>query len=254
MNDGDPKVLILTPIKDAARHLNRYVELVEALDWPGDRLSIGFLEGDSQDGTYALAQTLLPRLRQRCARAELFRRDFGFTMPPGTPRWAPAFQLLRRTVLARARNHLLFRMLENEDWVLWLDVDIVGYPPDVLRRLIGSGFMIVVPNCVTCSGGPTFDRNNWAAQGAVTLSDRRGTGPMRLDSVGGTMLLVQADLHRDGLIFPSYRYGLESRTIRAQHPVWGRGEIETEGLAAMAADMGVQCWGLPDLEIVHAEV
>ncbi len=32
----------------------------------------------------------------------------------------------------------------------------------------------------------------------------------------------------------------------------GLGEIETEGLAMMARDMGVQCWGVPDLEIFHA--
>jgi hypothetical protein len=29
------------------------------------------------------------------------------------------------------------------------------------------------------------------------------------------------------------------------------GEIETEGFAIMAKDMGVECWGLPDLEIFH---
>jgi len=28
-------------------------------------------------------------------------------------------------------------------------------------------------------------------------------------------------------------------------------EIETEGLAMMAKDMGIECWGLPDLEIRH---
>ena len=29
------------------------------------------------------------------------------------------------------------------------------------------------------------------------------------------------------------------------------GEIETEGLGIMAADMGLECWGLPLLEIRH---
>jgi peptide chain release factor subunit 1 len=76
---------------------------------------------------------------------------------------------------------------------------------------------------------------------------------MRLDAVGGTMLLVRADLHRDGLVFPSFLYGVASSHIRSKHPVWGKGEIETEGLGAMAADMGIQCWGLPDLEIIHAD-
>lgn len=76
---------------------------------------------------------------------------------------------------------------------------------------------------------------------------------MRLDAVGGTMLLIRADLHRDGLIFPAFPYGAGSSRIRSSHPLWGKGEIETEGLGIMAADMGVQCWGLPDLEIIHAD-
>jgi peptide chain release factor subunit 1 len=67
------------------------------------------------------------------------------------------------------------------------------------------------------------------------------------------MLLVRADLHRDGLIFPAFRYGIESSTMRKPHPTWGMGEIETEGLAMMARDMGYQCWGLPDFEIFHSQ-
>jgi len=66
------------------------------------------------------------------------------------------------------------------------------------------------------------------------------------------VLLVRADLHRDGLVFPPFRYGLESAFVRSEHPIWQKGEIETEGLAVMAHDMGAQCWGLPDLEVVHA--
>jgi len=53
-------------------------------------------------------------------------------------------------------------------------------------------------------------------------------------------------------VFPSFRYGLRSAAVRDPHPLWGLGEIETEGLAIMARDMGVQCWGVPDLEIIHA--
>src|SRR5690606_28563036 len=112
---------------------------------------------------------------------------------------------------------------------------------------------ILHPHCVLVPGGPTFDLNAWAAKGTRTMADMRGQGPVRLDAVGGTMLLVRAALHRDGLIFPPYRYGVPSPTIRDRHPVWGQGEIETEGLAAMAADMGIQCWGLPDVEVIHGE-
>ena len=50
------------------------------------------------------------------------------------------------------------------------------------------------------------------------------------------MLLIHADIHREGLVFPTFSYKLH---------------IETEGLAIMARDMGYTCWGLPNLEIFH---
>lgn len=84
------------------------------------------------------------------------------------------------------------------------------------------------------------------------MQTMRGQGLVRLDAVGGTMLLVKADIHRDDLIFPPFKYGLPNSSIRPTHDVWGQGEIETEGLGIMAADMGHQCWGLPDLEILHS--
>jgi peptide chain release factor subunit 1 len=250
--ETQPSVLILTPVKDARRHLDRYVALIEAIAWPRERLSIGILEGDSVDDTWGKLAECRPRLERRCSRVTFARRDFGFRMPAGVPRWAPAYQLVRRGVLARARNNLLSRALGGEDWVLWIDVDVVDYPPDILPRLLGTGCDIVHPHCVERPGGRTFDLNAWADRGARTMADLRGAGIVRLDAVGGTMLLVRADLHRDGLIFPPFRYGLPSQHIRARHPLWGCGEIETEGFGALAADMGVQCWGLPDIEIVHA--
>lgn len=246
-----PSVLILTPAKDATSYLETYASLIDRLDWPRERLAVGILEGDSTDGTYEALQKLLPRLERRAGRVTLHKKDYGFRMPPGQPRWAPGLQLARRQILARARNQLLFRALRDEDYVLWVDIDLADYPPDVLRQLIATGFDVVTPNCVVTPGGKSFDLNAWAEQGRVTLDHRRGQGPVRLQSVGGTMLLVRADLHRDGLIFPPFRYGNENPNARQRHPVWGRGEIETEGLAIMALDMGVQPWGLPDLEIVH---
>ena len=60
----------------------------------------------------------------------------------------------RRVVLARARNRLLSAALRDEEWVLWLDVDLVDYPPDVLRRLLATGKRIVTPHCVIATRRP----------------------------------------------------------------------------------------------------
>jgi hypothetical protein len=81
----------------------------------------------------------------------------------------------------------------------------------------------------------------------VHLEDLRSEGDLvELDAVGGTMLLVRADLHRDGLVFPSFPYGGRNSRIRGN-----LGELETEGLGMMAHDMGHRCWGMPNLEIRH---
>lgn len=147
------KVLVLTPVKDAARHLERYIELLEGLSYPRSLLSLGLMESDSKDDTFETLLGLEQRLSARCRRVELAKRDFGFRMPAGIPRWAPAYQLLRRSVLARSRNHLLFRALRDEDWVLWIDVDVIQYPANVVKTLLATKLDIVQPHCVVEEGG-----------------------------------------------------------------------------------------------------
>jgi hypothetical protein len=251
-----PTVLVLTPVKNAAPHLATHFAALARLSYPPKRMSLGFLESDSTDATYAALRAHLPGLRRRYRRARLWKRDFGFQVPAGYPRWAPAFQIPRRTVLAKSRNHLLARALADEEWVLWLDVDVVEYPPDIVERLLATGKDVIHPHCVKAYGGPTFDLNAWRDQGRVHMEDLRGrASPVRLDAVGGTMLLVRADRHRDGLIFPPFPYGQRSPLPRDPNP-WSPGivgELDTEGLGIMARDMGVQCWGLPDVEILHAD-
>ncbi|MGF1503417.1 MAG: hypothetical protein ACFBSD_16570 [Paracoccaceae bacterium] len=248
MTDATPAVLVLTPVKDASAFLEGYAERLLALDYPPERLSVGLLEGDSADDTAERAAEAVARLGARFARAGLWRRDFGARFPSVFPRWWGGIQKTRRAALARARNRLLFEALGSEAWVLWLDVDVIEYPADVLRRLLATGERIVQPNCVLDYGGPSFDRNAWAGRRKRYLSDLRGQGDLvRLDGVGGTMLLVHADLHREGLVFPPFPYR-PSTPMRLPRNMLA---METEGLALMARDMGVACWGMPGLEIRH---
>ncbi len=267
------KILILTPVKDAEPFLDTHFRNLENLTYPHQNISLGFLEGDSQDNTYTILSERMPELNKKFRKATVWKKDFGFLIPEKTPRWDGRIQHERRTILARSRNRLLFRALDDEDWVFWLDVDIEEYPPDIIQTLLHSGKEIIQPNCVTEYGGPSFDRNAWRDKGRMHLDDLRDTGEyVELHAVGGTMLLVRADIHRDGLIFPPYLYGTKNRRIRKhqflfanwKERIFGlpkaakkilkddyRGEIETEGLGMMAHDMGHICWGMPNLEIKH---
>jgi hypothetical protein len=247
------EILILTPVKNGRRHLPRYFELISRLESGAAPLSVAFLEGDSRDGSFEALEAALPSLEQRFARAETWRRHDGLEI--AGPRWRVEVQRARRAAIARARNRLLTASLGQAEWVLWLDVDVMDYPPDLLLRLLAAGKEIVTPHCVYPTGG-SFDANTFIlangkddpkylrdglfqpprGEGRLYLEDVADQDLVRVDCVGGTALLVRADLHRDGLNFPAYSYG---------------GYIETEGLAMMARDMGHACWAMPKLHIIH---
>ena len=258
------RVLMLTPVKDAEEFLERYFANLRGLAYPHELLSLGMLESDSEDATWARLEEERPRLKREFRSVTLCRRDFGYRIPPGRSRWSASLQIGRRAALARSRNHLLFRALQDEDWVLWLDVDVIEYPADIIETLLAPGRDIVTPNCVRTPGGKSYDLNAWRDRGRLHLHDLRAEGDLvPLDAVGGTMLLVRADVHRGGLIFPPFLYGRSNprarhfnhfvtiyrpwRVLEGDH----RGEIETEGLAMMAHDMGYQCWGMPNVEVIH---
>ena len=258
----DAKVLILTPVKDAESSLEIYFDGLYRLTYPRELLSFGFLESDSANNTYQEIERRLAALSQQFRAASLWKKDFGFHIPKRMPRWDNRIQLERRSVLARSRNYLLSRALDD-DWVLWLDIDIIEYPPDIIEKLITTGKPIVQPHCVKDYGGATYNPNAWRDKGKYLLQDLRNEGELvKLHAVGGTMLLIQADIHRQGLIFPPFLYGRKNPLMRKNNGFTGRGirrffrkrsgEVETEGLGLMAHDMGYECWGLPRLEIRHA--
>lgn len=63
-----------------------------------------------------------------------------------------------------------------------------------------------------------------------------GLRTVEIDGVGGTALMVKAEVHRDGAMFPPF-------------PFYKM--IETEGFAKMAKRLGYRAWGLPDYLVYH---
>lgn len=249
----DSSVVVLTPVKNAAHHAAGYVDRILGLDHPHQKLRVAVLISDSDDGTADAFRSEFLRLSEAGVDAAVFEHNFDYRLPEGTHRWAQAHQLERRIVLAKSRNHLLSRGLGDADWALWIDVDVVEFPSDVIARLLSVGGDIVEPRCVNAVGNE-FDFNAWTDHGRFHLGDYVGEGLVELHAVGGTMLLVRADRHRDGLIWPAYLHGIGNERTRTDPMRSGRpeiGEVETEGLAIMANDMGIACWGLPDLTIQH---
>lgn len=180
-------------------------------------------------------------------------------------------QRARRAAMARARNSILFTTIgPSTSWVLWLDADVVETPHSLIQDLASHDKPIVVPNCFqrfTNDRGELdirpYDYNSWqdseeaaklaAGMGSeeillegyndmptyrtlmAMIADKEEHRDQRaiisLDGVGGTALLVKAEVHRDGAMFPPFPF---------YHL------METEGFAKMAQRLGWSCWGLPN--------
>ncbi|PYI05334.1 alpha-1,6 mannosyltransferase subunit [Aspergillus sclerotiicarbonarius CBS 121057] len=185
-------------------------------------------------------------------------------------------QKVRRESMSRARNSLLFTTLgPSTSWVLWLDSDIIETPKTLIQDLTAHDKPVIVPNCFQRYYNKDskkmdvrpYDFNSWidsatAQQLADTMdpdeillegyaelptyrtlmaymANTRAPRPSReteLDGVGGTALMVKADVHRDGAMFPAFPF---------YHLV------ETEGFAKMAKRLGYAVYGLPDYFVYH---
>ncbi|KAJ5924331.1 hypothetical protein N7466_008518 [Penicillium verhagenii] len=191
-------------------------------------------------------------------------------------RHAMAAQKERRESMSRARNSLVFTTLgPSTSWVLWLDADIIETPPSLIQDLTRHDQPVIVPNCFQRYYDSKerkwdirpYDYNSWIdseeAQALAAnmgpdeillegyaelptyrtlmayLPDFNDLDPHRmvaLDGVGGTALMVKADVHRDGAMFPAFPFF---------HLV------ETEGFAKMAKRLGYAVFGLPDYFVYH---
>jgi len=185
-------------------------------------------------------------------------------------------QHTRRAAMSKARNSLLFTTIgPSTAWILWLDADIIETPPSLIQDLASHDKPVIVPNCfqryVDDDGQRAirpYDYNSWQdSEQAQTLAKAMGPDDillegyaematyrtlmarvaetentrdlnklMQLDGVGGTALMVKAEVHRDGAMFPPFAF---------YHL------IETEGFAKMARRLGWECWGLPNYFVYH---
>lgn len=164
-------VLILTPFKEAAHHIERYFDNINRLTYPHNLISLGFLVSDSKDGTVEKLQQHARWFQahrqepwQQFHRISIFQKDFSYDLPNTEERHAFNVQVERRKIMAKSRNTLLSAALTEEiSWVLWLDGDVVEYPATLLEELIALDKDVIAPNCWWHSyneeGG--YDRNNW---------------------------------------------------------------------------------------------
>lgn len=148
------RVLILTPLRDAAHHLNKYFDLISALTYPHELIDLAFLVGDTTDDTLATLVAELDRIQQRKDEvsfhsATIIEKDFGVALSQNDvkARHGVKAQGPRRKAMGKARNYLLSSALKPEhSWVYWRDVDIFDSPGRIIEDFIAHDKDILVPS------------------------------------------------------------------------------------------------------------
>lgn len=149
------RVLILTPLRDAAPYLSKYFDLLSELTYPHNLIDLAFLVGDSSDDTLAVLSAELDRVQKRTDKipfrsALIIEKDLGvITGQSVEERHSFAAQGPRRKAIGRARNYLLYTALKPEhSWVYWRDVDIQDSPGKILEDFMDHNKDILVPSTI----------------------------------------------------------------------------------------------------------
>ncbi|RKP27662.1 hypothetical protein SYNPS1DRAFT_12342, partial [Syncephalis pseudoplumigaleata] len=163
---NDNTTLILTPVKNAAFHLDAYFRNLGLLAFPKHKLSLGFLVGESDDGTYEKLLAHIEPIQHEYRRITVLRKDF--SDDPDVPRSGAARHAFeaqgpRRKLMAKSRNFLL-TALEDEQWVVWWDVDVNSFPPDVIQQMMRHDKDVMAADCYCRRPDGTempYDNNAW---------------------------------------------------------------------------------------------
>jgi hypothetical protein len=257
------RIVILTPVSNSANRLNHYFSMLCSLNYPHHLISVALGEDSSTDKTFEIASSFALKMSPYFHSVNVFHFKERMKKVSVFSRHDPDFQLERRRHLAHSRNQLLSRGLQGEDWVLWIDSDVAYVPPDLIQHLLSANADVVAPSCLYRRAQgihKVYDRNTWRETDksraflkeqapeylmleGYALSNRQYLPYLGhegyvvdIDGVGGCALLVRADSHRKGLIFPPF--------VLDHH-------IETEGLAKMAAKMELSIKGLPFVNVFH---
>jgi hypothetical protein len=261
-------VLLLVVLKDHRSYgLNRsstdLFALLGTFTVPKAKVSLTVLVSDMQEFD-AVQRNMHRHIAEYAQFSLIFRSDFNARGLTRENRHDTGIQNERRRLLARYRNFALLSTLETwHQHVVWIDADVERVPAHLMAKMMRSGLDIVEPICYRDEA--EYDRNAWVGTRTKPkdASERKGFVPMGLrdrhmidyrdgdqefiplDSVGGTMLYVKADIHRQGVLF-THHY-----VIGSEWDQEGYDGIETEGLCYEAHFFGYKCWGMPREPIHH---
>ncbi|OCT44771.1 Mannan polymerase II complex ANP1 subunit [Cladophialophora carrionii] len=183
--EREERVLLCTPLRDAAPHLPMFFEHLRNFTYPHHLIDLAFLVSDSKDDTEELLSRLLDEVQndpdpsQPYGEISVIHKDFGQAVSQDVEsRHGFAAQASRRKLMARARNWLLSAALRPyHSWVYWRDADVETCPYTIIEDLMRHDKDIIVPNIWRplpdwLGGEQPYDLNSWQeSETAIALAE-----------------------------------------------------------------------------------
>ena len=221
-----PSVLIAIPVKNSAKYLLSCLNALASMDYPQSKIRFVFVYGKSKDKTLKIIEDFF---RGKTFEYEVYD-DPVYDNPTGNSLY-----------IADSMN-VLSSHIRNEEFVLFVDSDIISIPSNTLRELIKAGKDIVapIPKYNRSSRLLLYDFYGFRLDGKTTEHLVRDSNneffhyktPTRMDSIG-TFALVRKDVVKDVVWqnpFPWIRYCQNARR------------------------MGYKIWTAPYLTVIHANL
>lgn len=295
-----PTLLIISAIGNSMpygkdRTFADFIHTINSLSAHQDsnlRLNLGFLSNDPDEFTRIKAfineeQEVLSKYYEKITivLAPFLDENVGFDRHE---RQLPQFQRLRRRLIAKSRNFLLLNVLQDEQYTLFVDTDIVSFehPERIISTFINSHKDIIVPR-ITKGENHDYDKNSWRGertkptQEELDLMDQNKWNewdyvPYDTDNIwhfatymndvddeqskhkDDYQYIVPLDSVGGAVLFAKsivYKQGAIFPTSNIVGTSWDRSEgydgIETEGLCYLARPLGYSCWGMPNVVAHH---
>ncbi|KAI9042562.1 ANP1/MMN9/VAN1 family protein [Aspergillus affinis] len=278
---NNERVLILTPLRDAAHYLDKYFELLYKITYPHHLIDLGFLVGDCKDNTLEILVSELNRIQEQADKvafhsATIVKKDFGADVEMSVEdRHSFAAQGPRRKAIGRARNYLLYSAMKPEhSWVYWRDVDITDSPDSIIEDFVAHDRDILVPNIwfhryrdeVDIEG--RFDYNSWIESDKgrrlrqtldpdTVLAEgykEYDTGRKYMVGMGDWRNDKDEEIELDGIGGVNILVKADVHRSGINFPAYAfENQAETEGFAKMAKRAGYQVIGLPNYVVWHID-
>lgn len=275
------RVLILTPLRNAAPYIEQHFDLLSQLTYPHNLIDLAFLISDTTDETLAVLATELDRVQSRTDKipfnsAMIVEKDFGATLSQNVEdRHGFAAQGPRRKMMGKARNYLLSAALKPEhSWVYWRDVDIKDSPNKIIEDFVAHDRDVLVPNIWfhRYEDGRDiegrFDYNSWQesddgrklvaglpkdfvlAEGYKEYKTNR----VYMARMGDWRENKDIEIPLDGIGGVNILVKADVHRSGINFPCYAfENQAETEGFAKMAKAAGYGVYGLPNYVVWHID-